>query len=79
VHFWNNLNQIHSISIGYQGYDDLKRFAIAVVRRLANGSKSLQVGLITFADEAEFQFKLNTFPSANEIIKAIDKINKIQT
>jgi hypothetical protein len=37
-----------STSIGYQGYDDLKRFAIAVVRRLANGSKSLQVGLITF-------------------------------
>lgn len=63
-----------STSIGYQGYDDLKRFAIAVVRRLSNGSKSLQVGLITFADEAEFQFRLNTFSSTNEIINAIDKI-----
>ncbi|CAC5383549.1 COL6A [Mytilus coruscus] len=63
-----------STSIGITAFKDLKEFAKSVVNRFTIGPNNIKIGLITFADDAEFQFRLNTFNDKNEVIKAISNM-----
>ncbi|XP_071179460.1 collagen alpha-6(VI) chain-like isoform X1 [Mytilus edulis] len=60
-----------STSIGITAFNDLKEFAKSVVKRFTIGPNNIKIGLITFANDAEFQFRLDTFNDKDEVIKAI--------
>ncbi|XP_071146006.1 collagen alpha-4(VI) chain-like [Mytilus edulis] len=60
-----------STSIGITAFNELKRFATSVVNRFTIGPDHIKIGLITFSDDAEIQFKLNTYVRKSAIINAI--------
>lgn len=45
-----------------------------MVNRFTIGPNNTKIGLITFANDAEFQFRLNTFNDKDEVIKAISSM-----
>ncbi|XP_052081658.1 collagen alpha-4(VI) chain-like isoform X13 [Mytilus californianus] len=60
-----------STSIGITAFNDLKRFAKSVVNRFTIGPDHIKIGLITFSDDAEIQFTLNTYRRKSDVINAV--------
>ncbi|XP_071145244.1 matrilin-3-like [Mytilus edulis] len=60
-----------STSIGITAFNELKRFATSVVSRFTIGPNHIKIGLITFSDDAEIEFKLNTYGGKSNIINTI--------
>ncbi|XP_076107810.1 matrilin-1-like [Mytilus galloprovincialis] len=67
-----------SRSIGHAAFDQLKEFAMEVVKRFTISPHDMRVGFIVFGNDTDFEFKLNTYRDQDEVIKAISKVQYLQ-
>ncbi|XP_063396362.1 cartilage matrix protein-like [Mytilus trossulus] len=67
-----------SRSIGYVAFNELKRFAVDVVKRFTVSPSDIQVGLIKFGNDTNFEFTLGSYRDQNEVLKAISHVKYLQ-
>ncbi|XP_063396364.1 collagen alpha-1(XII) chain-like isoform X2 [Mytilus trossulus] len=67
-----------SRSIGYVAFNELKRFAVDVVKRFTVSPSDIQVGLIIFGNDTNFEFTLGSYRDQNEVLKAISHVKYLQ-
>lgn len=63
-----------STSIGLTAYNEFKTFAKSVVEKFTVGPKNIQIGLITFSNDAHYEFSLNEYRTKEEVTKAIERV-----
>ncbi|CAC5384632.1 COL6A [Mytilus coruscus] len=68
-----------SRSIGDISFNKLKQFAKAVVKRFTVSPIDIQVGFINFGNDSNFEFKLNSYRDQDEVMKAISKVQYLDT
>ncbi|VDI35983.1 Hypothetical predicted protein, partial [Mytilus galloprovincialis] len=68
-----------SRSLGDISFNKLKQFAKAVVKRFTVSPIDIQVGFINFGNDPIFEFKLNSYRDQDEVMKAISKVQYLDT
>ncbi|XP_052093588.1 collagen alpha-1(XII) chain-like [Mytilus californianus] len=68
-----------SRSLGDISFNKLKQFAKAVVKRFTVSPIDIQVGFINFGNDPNFEFKLNSYRDQDEVMKAISKVQYLDT
>lgn len=61
-------------SIGYNNFMKQKEFIKSIILDFTIGSQSTRVSVLTFTEDANINFRLNTYNNRPDIIKAIDEI-----
>ncbi|XP_060073910.1 collagen alpha-3(VI) chain-like [Ylistrum balloti] len=63
-----------STSIGDESFAKQKTFIASIVEKYNIGPDGVQIGMISYSDDAHTDFSLNSYTSQDEIISAINKV-----
>ncbi|XP_076107805.1 collagen alpha-6(VI) chain-like [Mytilus galloprovincialis] len=67
-----------SRSIGSAAFNELKKFAVDVVKRFTVSPSDIQVGLIIFGNDTNFEFTLGSYRDQDEVLKALSNVKYLQ-
>ncbi|NXV22033.1 CO6A6 protein, partial [Cepphus grylle] len=66
-------------SIGDENFRKMKNFTRELVNRIDIGADRMQIGVVQFSDKPKEEFKLNTYSTKRDILRAIDGISPLQS